>query len=135
MYHPASAKEGKETRMRLAEASPRAQLSLRLGHHFPEALPYLLPFYQKAEAAGFQIDKNKIKPVLSRNGKRIVVDYSKADSSVSFRLYRQPYPFVTMNLSILNHQLKRVRRPSGYHRIDKEINNLVRELRRATDTN
>jgi hypothetical protein len=39
------------------------KLSYRLAHHFPEALPFIVPFYNKLTEAGFEIDGRHIKPV------------------------------------------------------------------------
>jgi len=107
------------------------ELSYRLAHHFPDALPFIIPFYNKLADAGFDIDERKIKPVIRRNGRRIVVDYG--DSSVTFKLYGEEEPITTVDLARLRKRIEGVKRVSDYAAVDARITQLVTELRAATE--
>src|SRR6266581_3298109 len=92
------------------------ELSYRLAHHFPDALPFIVPFYNMLTRAGFEIDEAHIKPVIRRNGFRIVTDYG--NSSVTFRLYGEEQPISTIDLARLRRRIERVR--SEERRVGKE---------------
>jgi hypothetical protein len=106
-------------------------LSYRLAHHFPDALPFIVPFYNKLSRAGFEIDEHHIKPVIRRNGQRIVTDYN--DSSVTFRLYGEDHPITTVDLARLRKRIEGVKKVSDYAAVDARIEQLVAELEAATE--
>jgi hypothetical protein len=107
------------------------ELSYRLAHHFPEALPFIVPFYNKLTEAGFEIDEHHIKPVIRRNGYRIVSDYD--DSSVTFRLYRAEQPIATIDLAQLRKRIEGVKKVRDYAAVDARIDRLVDQLLAATE--
>lgn len=110
------------------------ELSYRLAHHFPEGLPFIVPFYNKLTNAGFDIDERKLKPVLRRNGFRIVTDYSRDrnGASVTFRLYRQTEPITTLDLSELLGRIRHVRSVRDYAAVDRLVDDVVHRLELAT---
>jgi hypothetical protein len=109
------------------------ELSYRLAHHFPAALPFIIPFYNKLAAAGFDIDERKIKPVIRRNGRRIVTDYETApQASVLFRFYGEQRPITAVNFTHLLTRIQEVRSVRDYAEVDNRIDDLVRQLEQAT---
>jgi hypothetical protein len=109
------------------------ELSYRLAHHFPDALPFIVPFYNKLEKAGFEIDERKLKPVLRRNGKRIITDYSTGGSVVVFRLYGQKNKITSVDLKKLKAEISKVQQVSDYGAIDGKLDALVDQLAQATN--
>lgn len=107
------------------------ELSYRLAHHFPDALPFIVPFYNKLTRAGFDIDERKIKPVIRRNGHRIVADYG--NSPVTFKLYGEEASITTVDLARLRKRIESVKRVADYAAVDAQITQLVAELRAATE--
>ena len=109
------------------------ELSYRLAHHFPSALPFFVPFYAKVTQAGFSIDKKRIKPVLRRNGKRIITDYSKDGSTVTFRFWGTHGTIASIDLNKLKDRIDRIKRVGDYAKVDDVLERLVVDLKTATD--
>jgi hypothetical protein len=107
------------------------ELSYRLAHHFPDALPFIVPFYNKLTRAGFEIDESHIKPVIRRNGQRIVTRHG--GSSVTFNLYGHEQPITTVDLARLVKRIENVKRVADYAAVDARIDELVAELQAATE--
>ncbi len=107
------------------------ELSYRLAHHFPDALPFIVPFYNKLQRAGFEIDERHLKPVIRRNGQRIVAEY--AGSTVTFRPYGQRQAISHVNLARLRRQIEGVKRVRDYAVVDAQLDQLVANLRDATE--
>jgi len=107
------------------------ELSYRLAHHFPDALPFIVPFYHKLQGAGFQIDEHHIKPVLRRNGHRVISDHD--GSTVTFRLYGAEEPITSVNLARLRKRIERVKKVRDYASVDAQVDQLVAHLRDATE--
>jgi hypothetical protein len=107
------------------------ELSYRLAHHFPDALPFIIPFYNKLTAAGFEIDEKHIKPVLRRKGRRIVTDHG--ESSVTFHLFGEKSSIATVDLRQLLKKIQSVKKVADYRAVDNQIAQLVELLKKATD--
>ena len=107
------------------------ELSYRLAHHFPDALPFIIPFYNKLTDAGFQIDEHHIRPVIRRNGYRIVA--KNGHSSVTFSLYGSQNPITTVDLARLRRRIDGVKRVRDYDAVDTQIDRLVGQLVAATE--
>lgn len=111
------------------------ELSYRLAHHLPEALPFIIPFYHKLRDSGFDIDERKIKPVLRRNGFRIVVNYERNNQGVIvvFYLYgKKEQPIITVNLNELLQGFHRIHSVRDYADIDRRIDQVVTALINVT---
>jgi hypothetical protein len=102
------------------------ELSRRLAHHFPDALSFIVPFYNELIVAGFEIDERRIKLVLRRNGKRIATDYG--DSAVRFRFSGEDESIATVDLAVLRSGIGRVGRVSDYLAVDSHLDTLTAEL-------
>ncbi|HKW61906.1 MAG TPA: hypothetical protein VJN89_05120 [Candidatus Acidoferrum sp.] len=107
------------------------ELSYRLAHHFPDALPFIVPFYNKLQRAGFEIDEHHLKPVIRRNGYRVISDY--AGSTVTFRLYGERRPITSVDLSRLRKRIEGVKRVRDYAGVDAQVEQLVAQLWDATE--
>jgi len=105
--------------------------SLRLGHHMPAALPFVAPFFAKLSKAGFDIDDHRIKPVIRRNGRRIVADYDRL--SVRFRMHGQSTTVASIDLDRLQKTLRAAKKIADYAAVDSQISKLVRQLKDATE--
>jgi hypothetical protein len=107
------------------------ELSYRLAHHLPDALPFIVPFYNKLTQAGFEIDEHHIRPVIRRNGYRIVTDHT--NSSVTFRHFREQEPIATVDLARLCKRIEGVKKVRDYAAVDAQIARIVDQLVTATE--
>src|SRR5207302_9322520 len=55
-----------------------AQLTLRAWHHFPDAIPFIVPAILAFRDLGFEVDPQKTGFRLSKNGHRYVVERRRA---------------------------------------------------------
>jgi hypothetical protein len=123
---------GLSNEQEVAMSNRLPELSYRLAHHFPDALPFIVPFYNKLSRAGFEIDEHHLKPVIRRNGYRIISDYH--NTSVTFRLYGEQQPITTVDLAQLRTRVESVKRVRDYAAVDAHIDRLVGQLLTATET-
>ncbi len=89
------------------------------------------PFYNKLTEAGFKIDERHIRPVIRRNGYRIVTEHGNA--SVTFRLYGSEKPITVVDLARLRKRIEGVKKVKDYAAVDAQIDQLVALLETATE--